>query len=234
MDFQFIHCGDLHLGCYPNHIDQRFDDFFEAFSRLINYAISNEIRLVLISGDLFHLKNINSKTLQKTIELLKIAIENSIEIVAIEGNHDRAFYIDEESWLSFLNNQGYLKLLSSKVDNGKLVFDEYDGNAGSIIETKDYRIVGLGYLGGSTDKYIVDMKKSYQKSDKFTILMMHAAVNRLADQGMGDVKKEVIDNSIKSKVDYIALGHIHNRYEYDDYIYNPGSLENNKLKDGIN
>lgn len=234
MNFEFIHCGDLHLGCYPNHIDQRFDDFFDAFQRLIDYAITNQIHLVLISGDLFHLKNINSKTLQRTIDLLEIAKENTIEVVAIEGNHDRAFYIDEESWLYFLNNQGYLKLLNSSIDNGKIVFENYVDGSGNTIETDSYKIIGLGYLGGSTDKYISDMKKTLIKSDKFTIIMMHAAVNRLTDQMMGDVKKEVIDNAIKSKVDYIALGHIHNRYEYDDYIYNPGSLENIRLKDGIN
>lgn len=234
MEFQFIHCGDLHLGCYPNHIEDRFNDFFLAFRRVIDYAVLNKINLILVSGDMFHLKNINSRTLQKTIELLDYAKSNGIEVIAIEGNHDRAFYIDEESWLSFLNSQGYIKLLNLKIENGKIVFSNYDNLTGNVIETDTYKIVGLGYLGGSTDKYVMDLKKGYQKSDKFTIFMMHAAVNRLKDQEMGDIKKEVIDEALGGKVDYIALGHIHNKYSYDDYIYNPGSLENIRLKDGIN
>lgn len=234
MEFQFIHCGDLHLGCYPNHIEDRFNDFFLAFRRVIDYAVLNKINLILVSGDMFHLKNINSRTLQKTIELLDYAKSNEIEVIAIEGNHDRAFYIDEESWLSFLNSQGYIKLLNLKIENGKIVFSNYDNLTGNVIETDTYKIVGLGYLGGSTDKYVMDLKKGYQKSDKFTIFMMHAAVNRLKDQEMGDIKKEVIDEALGGKVDYIALGHIHNKYSYDDYIYNPGSLENIRLKDGIN
>lgn len=234
MSFQFIHCGDLHLGCFPNHIEERFNDFFNAFRKVIDYAIEKDVKLVLVSGDLFHLKNINSKTLQNTIDILVMAKENAIEVVAIEGNHDRAFYIDEESWLTFLNRQGYLKLLVNEIVNGKVEFSTYDGLKGNVIETENYRLIGLGYMGGSTEKYVIDMKKTLEKSKKFTIIMMHAAVNRLGQQDMGDIKKEIIDNSIKNKVDYVALGHIHNRYDYDDYIFNPGSLENIRLKDGLN
>lgn len=233
MKFEFIHCGDLHLGCYPNHLEERFNDFFTAFNNVIDYAITNQIYVVLIAGDLFHLKNINSRTLQRSIEIFNKAKDHNIEIIAIEGNHDRAFYIDEESWLYFLNKQNYIKLLQVDVNDGKIEYNPYNGISGSVLETDDYRIVGLGYVGGSTETYITELKKALKPSKKFTIVMMHAAVNRLGGQDMGDIKKEVLNN-LKDCVNYIALGHIHNRYEYDNFIYNPGSLENIRIKDGIN
>ena len=52
----FLHCSDLHLGCTPNHLEQRYNDFFDSFKDLIDNAIKNECKYILISGDLFHLK----------------------------------------------------------------------------------------------------------------------------------------------------------------------------------
>ena len=66
MKNRFIHCADLHLGAQPLKLEERYNDFYNTFSTIIDYAIKNEIKLLLISGDLFHIKNINSKTLLKT------------------------------------------------------------------------------------------------------------------------------------------------------------------------
>lgn len=231
MKVRFLHCGDTHLGCYPNRIEERFADFFNVFFEMIDYGVKNEIKLILISGDLFHLKTINSKTLLKTIEALTYAKANNIEVIVIEGNHDRAFFIDEDSWLNFLNEQGYIKLLGEPIIDGQVILSPYKNKKGSIIETKDYRIIGISYLGGMTEKYIKDLKKKIKKQDQFTILMLHAAVDRLQGQEMGDIRSEVI-LELKDIIDYVALGHIHVKYIIDDFCYNPGSLENIRIRDG--
>jgi DNA repair exonuclease SbcCD nuclease subunit len=232
MKFEFIHCGDIHLGCFPNRLEERFLDFFNAFNDVIKYAVTNQIKLVLVSGDLFHLKVINSKTLQKTIDILQLAKENEIDVIVIEGNHDKAFYIDEDSWLVFLNSQKYIKLLQSEFIDGKLILTDYEGSRGSIIETNDYRIIGLGYMGGTTERYVNEIGDQVKPSTKFTILMMHAAINRLSGQDMGDIKGNAMLD-LKRVIDYVALGHIHNRYDFASFCYNPGSLENIRLRDGI-
>lgn len=228
---EFIHCGDLHLGCNPNRIEERYEDFFDAFNRLIDYTIANKVKIILVCGDFFHLKVINSKTLSKTIDSLKKAKNNDIDIIVIEGNHDQAFYVDEDSWLSFLNNQNYIKLLKTDINEGKLLLSTYNGKLGNIVETENYRIIGINYLGGTTEKYIEELEEQITSSSKFTVLMMHAAVNRLRGQDMGDVKSDLFFK-LQDKIDYVALGHIHNRYEINDFIYNPGSLENIRLRDG--
>lgn len=229
--FEFIHCADIHLGCYPNHNETRFLDFFKAFNNVIDYAIKNNIKLILVSGDFFQLRAINPKTLDQTINILKKAKDNDLDIIAIEGNHDQAYFVDEDSWLLFLQSQNYLKLLKTKIIDGKITLSPYE-NQGNIIESNEYRIIGLDYFGGSTEKYLLDLHKIIPHSNKFTILMLHAAINRLYGQDMGDVKGEVI-LQLKNNVDYLALGHIHNRYELYDFAYNPGSLENIRLRDGL-
>ena len=229
-EFHFIHCADLHLGCTPARLEERFYDFFFQFSNLIDYAINNHISYILVSGDFFHLKVINSKTLNETTILLEKCKENNIKVFVIEGNHDKAFYIDEESWLVYLHKRKYIILLEHEITNGEIKLPIYEQN-GSIYEDENIRIIGIGYLGSSTEKYLKDIKKCIKKKNKFTVLMLHAAVNRLYGQDMGDIRKEQLE-SLKDCVDYIALGHIHNRYEYDELCYNPGSLENIRLQDG--
>lgn len=226
MNIKFIHCSDLHLGCAPAHLDIRYNDFFDSFRYLINKAIEENCKYILISGDLFHLKVINSKTLLKVIALFDEAINNNIKIIAIEGNHDKAFYVDEDSWLEFLKEKNYLILLKHKIIDNKLVLDD-----NSIYEDDNIRIIGIGYLGSTTQMYLSNIKNQIKKSKKFTVLMLHAAVNRLCGEEMGDISVNTL-TPLNKAVDYIALGHIHTRYEYNDFIYNPGSLENIRLKDG--
>ena len=222
----FTHCADLHLGCTPNHLEERYNDFFESFKDLIDKTIENNCKYLIISGDLFHLKVINSNTLLNVMNLMEYAINNNIKIFAIEGNHDKAFYVDKNSWLNFLHKKGYITLLTHKIIDGELVLDN-----DSVYEDENIRIIGIGYLGSTTSIYLKDIQNKISKSNKFTILMLHAAINRLCGEDMGDVNVETL-SPLKDVVDYIALGHIHTKYEYNDFIYNPGSIENIRIKDG--
>lgn len=222
----FTHCADLHLGCTPNHLEERYNDFFESFKDLIDKTIENDCKYLIISGDLFHLKVINSNTLLNVMNLMEYAINNNIKIFAIEGNHDKAFYVDKNSWLNFLHKKGYITLLTHKIIDGELVLDN-----DSVYEDENIRIIGIGYLGSTTSIYLKDIQNKISKSNKFTILMLHAAINRLCGEDMGDVNVETL-SPLKDVVDYIALGHIHTKYEYNDFIYNPGSIENIRIKDG--
>ncbi len=222
----FLHCADLHLGCTPNHLEQRYEDFFASFKDLIDNAIKINCEYILISGDLFHLKVINSKTLLNVINLLEYARNNNIKVLAIEGNHDKAFFVDEESWLNFLHEKHYITLLKHKITDGKLII-----NSESIYEDDNIRVIGIGYLGSATSIYLENIHNLISKSNKFTVLMMHAGINRLIGQEMGDISLEQL-LPLKGIVDYVALGHIHNRYEYEEMFYNPGSIENIRIKDG--
>jgi DNA repair exonuclease SbcCD nuclease subunit len=67
-------------------------------------------------------------------------------------------------------------------------------------------------------KYLVD------KDQPYVIMMLHAAVNRLLAHEMGGIKSEQLE-PLRHVVDYLALGHVHSRYEIEEWGYNPGSLE---------
>lgn len=219
MKGRFIHCADIHLGAQPLKIEERYNDFFDSFSSIIDYAIKNDIKLLLISGDLFHIKNINSKTLLKTTQILQRAKENNIQVLVIEGNHDKAFYVDEDSWLIFLKESGLINLLTHKLENGRVIdLDFY--------ENECIQVFGVGYLGSATEDHIEEIKTIINKkkdSKKYTVLMLHAAVDKLTNSDLASVKKETI-NELAGCVNYLALGHIHSTYG-EGFIHNPGSIE---------
>jgi len=193
--------------------------------------LSKKVDFMLICGDFFHKRAINAQVLQQAVELLAPLAKAGIPVFAIEGNHDKAFFQDKDSWLGFLNNQGYLHLLAPQFEEGRLVVKPWDKGAkrGSRIDLPGVSIIGLGYLGVTTAGRVPEAaayleEKDSQAENPQVILMLHAAVNRLLGQDLGGIKPAALE-PLRSKVDYLALGHIHNRYEQDGWMYNPGSLE---------
>ncbi|NTV90381.1 MAG: exonuclease SbcCD subunit D [Clostridiales bacterium] len=224
----FIHCGDLHLGCQQFNDETRYEDFFASFSYIIDYAIEKQAGYLLIAGDLFHHRNVNARTLGIAVRQLERLKAAGIKVIAIEGNHDKAFYVDEASWMSFLNNQGYLRLLKPVFQEGRLLLQPYEAGAGCILEEEGIRLIGLGYLGATTAQRLgeasLQLAEYGSGAAPFTVLLLHAAVDKLMGQDMAGVGKDVFAQ-FEGIVDYIALGHIHSRQEQGGWIFNPGAPE---------
>ncbi|WP_227762208.1 metallophosphoesterase family protein [Zhaonella formicivorans] len=220
----FVHCSDLHLGCQQFNEIQRWHDFGAAFAQVIDYAVAAKVDFMLIGGDLFHHRSVNAPTLAQAISGLARLKSAGIEAIAIEGNHDKAFYLERDSWMSFLNNQGYLRLLRPVFRESGLELAPYDGGIGSVLEEKGLRIIGLGYLGATTRQRLEEIAEKIKASENFTIVMLHAAVDKLLGQDLAGVKGEVFEK-FRGKVDYFALGHIHSRQELGELVFNPGAPE---------
>ncbi len=227
--YSFIHCGDIHLGCQQFNDPNRFEDFFEAFSHIVEYAVDKHAGYILVAGDLFHHRNVNAQTLGMAIAQLEKMKTAGIMVIAIEGNHDKAFYVDEDSWMNFLNRQGYLKLLKPEFHEGKIKLGIYDGEKGCVLEEDGLRIIGLGYLGATTAQRLQETAEQliqfdFDEERPLTVLMLHAAVDKLMGQDMAGVGRDCF-KAFAGKADYIALGHIHSRQEQTQWIYNPGAPE---------
>ena len=211
----FIHASDFHLGYAQYGLTERFKDYARAFDSVIKYAIDHKAEFILISGDLFHKRNINAPTYLQAYKVLSQLKDKSpsTNVYAIEGNHDLAYHQDGNSWLEILNSQGLLKLIKLKEANGVSLMGDY-------VETDRVRIFGVRYLGSSTLSTIPLIAEEIRKirnihGEKYTILMMHFGME-------GQIKQaapgEVPYNSLlplKEVVNYLALGHYHMQYELD-------------------
>jgi DNA repair exonuclease SbcCD nuclease subunit len=221
----FIHASDFHLGYAQYGILERFRDYARAFQYVIQYAIDHRAEFILISGDLFHKRNINAPTYEQAYKVLSELKTKSpsTSVYAIEGNHDLALYQDGKSWLEILNSQGLLRLIRLKEANGVKLM-------GDFVELDNVRIFGVKYLGSNTISVIPQIadeikKINAERGEKYTILMMHFGMEGQIKQ---DVSGEIPYNSLlplKDVVNYLALGHYHSQYEYDGWVFNPGSVE---------
>jgi exonuclease SbcD len=221
----FIHASDFHLGYAQYGLEERFRDYARAFQSFIKYAIDHRAEFVLISGDLFHKRNINAATYLQAYKVLLELKEKSpfTQVYAIEGNHDLAFHQDGKSWLEILNSQGLLKLIKLKEADGVKLMGDY-------VELENVRIFGVRYLGSNTSSIIPQIANEIRKieaarGEKFTVLMMHFGMEGQVKQSEAG---ELPYNSLlplKDSIDYFALGHYHMQYEIDGWIFNPGSIE---------
>ncbi|VVB90854.1 DNA double-strand break repair protein Mre11 [uncultured archaeon] len=221
----FIHAADFHLGYAQYGLIERFKDYARSFQTVIHYAIDHKAEFILISGDLFHKRNINAPTYEQAYKVLAElkAKSPSTQVFAIEGNHDLAFHQDGKSWLEILNSQGLLRLIRLKEANGAKLM-------GDFVELDRVRIFGVRYLGSSTLSVIPQIGEEIKQitaaqGKKYTILMMHFG---MAGQMRQEAPGEIHYNSLlplKEAVNYLALGHYHMQYELDGWIFNPGSVE---------
>lgn len=223
-EVRFLHCADLHLGARPLGLEARFEDFGAAFERIVDYALERKVMFMLISGDFFHQRSINAATLGQALQALERLREAGISVFAIEGNHDAALYVDGESWMGFLNRQGYLHLLRPDIAAGGDFLSDYDGTAGCVAYAHGVRIVGLGYYFSASAKRMELLAQQLPEYAGPTVLMLHAGVDRLMWQDANALASSAL-SSFSGKVDYFALGHIHTRYEIHGGFYNPGAPE---------
>ncbi len=236
MKASFIHVADTHLGNEQYGKRERFIDFSQAFWDIMDEAARYPVDFVVIAGDLFNKRAIDAMTLIHAIEGLKKLRDKGIPVIAIEGNHDRSYYRDGVSWLQFLCHQGYLKLLAPIMRDGAPLLTPWqqENMLGSHVDVMDgrLRIYGLPWQGASTVKSMeglaAALRAAREEEDaagiQYRLLMLHTGVEGIVPRTQGLPSLSHFQ-PLRSSIDYLALGHIHKPYEFDGWMYNPGSTE---------
>lgn len=185
---KIIHCSDLHLDSKMEaNLDkekskQRKNEILLSFQNMIQYAKENDVKIIIIAGDLFD----KSKISVKVKNLVKDAIISNpnIEFIYLKGNHDEENFVEG-------NIPPNLKL-----------FNKYNWTS--------YRydnIVITGIEFGKIDNYEIYKTLMLNQND-FNIVVLHGQETGYADK---KDKAEIINiKELKNKnIDYLALGHIH-------------------------
>jgi DNA repair protein SbcD/Mre11 len=236
MKASFIHIADTHLGYEQYGVRERFNDFSRAFWDIVDDALYREADFLVIAGDLFHKRAIDALTLIHAIEGLKKLKAKGIPVIAIEGNHDRSYYREGISWLQFLCHEQYLTLLNPRMRDGAPVIAHWEQSTmvGSYMDVLDgkVRVYGLPWQGAATARSIEGLAQALEAARieeeaagiEYRLLMMHTGVDGVVPRVQG-LPTMAHFQSLRRHVDYLALGHVHKPYEFDDWIYNPGSTE---------
>jgi DNA repair exonuclease SbcCD nuclease subunit len=228
---KIVHVADIHLG--RRRLDGRLPDkdFAEAFGFVASKAIEEKADVFLIAGDLFDRPQVEPPHLRQAQQVLLKLKQAGIPVIAIEGNHDKASILSEApTWLQYLAEDDLLILLRTPFDSTGPLLTQWENaqQGGSWTDLNGVRFVGTGYYGAATPHKAREIA-SRLEPDKTHVLLLHAGPEYFVREGGGFSPADL--EVLRSKVCYLALGHIHQPMTHGDWACNPGSPENCDLRE---
>lgn len=208
---KLIHTADVHLDSPLHTLALRNPDLREkvqcasrnAFMRIVEKAIEQQVAAVLIAGDLFDGAARSAKTAAFLLAELTRLDQAGIRVFYIKGNHDAENPLTGETTLP-----GNVHV--------------FDGDGGQVqLEGCDVWIHGVSFSERRAEKSLLG-KFSPPVSDAINIGMLHTSLNGSASH---DVYAPCsVQELIDTGFDYWALGHIHKRQVHCDapWIVMPG------------
>jgi exonuclease SbcD len=223
---KIIHAADIHLG--RRRLDGRLpdSDFALAFEYIAEQAIAGKADAFLLAGDLFDRPQVEPPNLRQAEEVLGKLKKAGLPVIAIAGNHDKAFInSEEETWLEYLADDELLVLLGTRFGPDGPIMEAWNKETrrGSWIDRGGVRFTGAGYLGAATPHKVRQIVERLE-TGRPNVLLLHAGPDYFVGEGGGFSADDL--RIIRERVTYLALGHIHKPMLHDGWACNPGSPEN--------
>lgn len=222
---KLLHVSDTHVGfaaysrLTPEGLNQREQDFFDAFRAAIDLGIERKVDVVLHSGDLFDTVRPTNRALSHVLaELQRLAVAR-IPFVVISGNHEAPRLRETGAVLRLLE---FLPGVHAVYKGG------YEQ-----VRIKDLVIHAVPHAADS-DTLREQLGLVHQDaSARFNVSTLHAGVLGVGDFRTGEFHEQVVaQNELPQGMDYVALGHYHRAVELADKVWYAGSTERCSFKEG--
>ena len=199
---KILHFSDTHLGYNEldkigsNGVNLREQDFYNAFSHVIDQALAIRPDLIIHSGDFFHRPSPPNRPKIFALEQLTRLSIAGIPILIIAGNHETPKTIYTSPILRAFNT----------IQDVYAIF----GQQYETFEFGDLVVHGLPHI--NDDKVqLEEMEKIQVVADKFNIILLHTSIGKnfiMEEYGEKLYPPERL--ALLNKFDYVALGHWHN------------------------
>ncbi len=207
---KFAHISDVHLGGWKFREMQDLN--FQSFQKAVQISIGEKVDFILIAGDLFDTAYPPIEILKETFAEFKKIKESNIPCFIISGSHD--YSVSGKTFLEVLEKSGFCKNVAD--------FFEEDGKI-KLKPTMFNGVALYGYPGKKSGLDVSDLRRvELIPSDGFKIFMLHTTIDKVVEN-LGDLPIETIDADSLPYADYYALGHIHVRFKYKNFVY-PGPV----------
>ncbi len=190
---KILHCADIHIGALEGFLGaaaqtRRYETLM-TFERIVDTALQNGVQLLLIAGDLFDSNDIPISFADKVFE--KIASVPTLKTVYCAGNHDPLNALSP-----FVTRTLPENLYVLKGEDSCFTFDD--------IKTRVYgRSFETVHLKGE-EFFSLDVLQD----DYINILLQHGDLCSDLNSDYNAITPRFVASS---KMDYIALGHVHKR-----------------------
>ena len=224
---KILHTSDWHIGKQLHKYDLSEDlEYF--FEWLVNYIKTENIDVLLVSGDIFDQANPSQTAFKQYYDLLKKLITLDCKIILTGGNHDSASVLNAPQELLKAFD---ISVLGGATEETSEMFVKVEKNGEKIVgaaipflKDRDIRqsVAGETYatkidqIKMGLQTYFANINKHYNENhiDEVFILMAHLYVQ---GSQLSDSERDIqIGNQagIESLIfegipHYVALGHIH-------------------------
>lgn len=182
---KMIHCSDIHLDSRMEHnltaaqARERNAELLATFSRMVDYALEQDVAAVLLTGDLFDTQRVSSATAGFVLDRIRRAPQ--MEFFYLRGNHDESADVFRD-----------LEIPENFRTFGR--------------DWTSYPCGGAVITGLELDRENWSAMYETLKLDpeKINIVMLHGQVS--TQPGEEQIALPKLKNK---NIDYLALGHIH-------------------------
>lgn len=209
---KFAHIGDCHLGGWRQRELQDLN--LKYFKLAIEIIIKEKVDFLLVTGDLFDSPYPPIDTLKEAFAEFKKLSDSKIPVFIIAGSHD--YSVSGKTFLEVLEKAG-LCINASKAEerNGKIMLHPLICKGAAI----------YGYPGKKSSLEVDDVERLTLQDAPglFKILMLHTALQDAAP----NLPAKMVNQSLLPKVDYVALSHLHIKYQKENRVYSGPIFPNN-------
>lgn len=161
MNDKILITSDWHIGehgsFYRKGVNLRLWDIIKSLNFILQYTIDNEIKYIIIGGDIFKTRHPNSNELSIFYKFIKQLRDNNTQCHIVIGNHD---YING-------NLNVITPLLKLNLDN-VFVYDKIGD-----IQIKGYKILAIPY------NKLNEVQEIKDKSDNYELIVGHLGLHDL-------------------------------------------------------
>ncbi len=227
-----LHFADLHLGVESygridpsTGLSSRLLDFRQALKEVVDFALENDVDLVLFCGDAYKNRNPSQTQQREFAKEIRRLAENGVPIFLLVGNHDlpsaigRATSVEIFDTLAirnvFVGDKPELHRIETK--HGRLQVVSLPWFRRDMALGEETRNLPLERLNEKLEEFIsfeLDRLIRLADPDLPTILAGHLSLSTAklgSERGLMVGKEPMLRQSslARPEFDYVALGHIH-------------------------
>jgi DNA repair exonuclease SbcCD nuclease subunit len=194
--FKFMHVSDTHLGSRQYMIEEREQDFYDAFREAMDIALRENVDFIVHTGDLFDTWSPSNRALTEFKDSILPIMERKIPFFLILGDHDRPKRKDYPAARIF-DFAGINLIGVDRLEHHVIA-----------IKGDQILIAGISNLKGMRKPELLE---AYQQADKLalnyknSILMSHQAIEGF----LYDEACEARYEELPQHFSYLAFGHVH-------------------------
>lgn len=190
--------------------------FYRIFNEIAEKTVENDVKYLLISGDMFDRYNPPISVVLRTVGTLKKLRDKGIRVVVVPGNHDISRI--KTGILNLLSEAGLINLLDFTEEKSWLVLHPH------VFEDDKLVFYGIPGFRGSSSREVEYMKQNLVRFDRLqgfnryqVIILAHINTkfagydpSRYQSRyGRLYLDHEDLLKRLPSNTKYVALGHIH-------------------------